>query len=351
MVALVAGLWGALARLGWSVAPPSPAFVGFHGILLTLGFLGTVIALERAVALRRPLPYVAPAITGAGGLLLAAGLPPQLGISLITAGGACFVAVSAFMWRIEPRLYTATMGLGAVAWVAAGLLWLSGAALPTLVPFLAAFLVLTIVGERLELARLLHLDALGRGLFVLAAAVFTAGVGVSAAAPEVGVRVAGAGALALSLWLLRYDIARRTVRQPGSVRYIAICVLFGYVWLAIGGAIWVVSGPQVAGFTYDAMLHAIFLGYVMSMVLAHELIVVPAVLGIRLPFTHAFYAPLALLEVSLAARIAGDLAGSTPVWQWTGLLNVTALVLFAAVTVGSARGLFPAAAAAPTRPR
>lgn len=306
---------------------------------MTLGFLGTVISLERAVALRRPLAFVAPAVTGVGAVILAAGLPPQLGIALLTAGGLGFVAISVFMWRLEPRLYTATMGLGALAWPAAGSLWLAGAALPTLVPLLAAFLVLTIVGERLELARLFRLSAAGRALFVLAAGVFAAGVAVSIPMGAPGVRVAGAGATALALWLLRYDIARRTVRQGGSVRYIAICVLVGYVWLGVGGALWLVAGRQVAGFVYDAMLHTVFLGYVMSMVLAHELIVVPAVLRITLPFTHTFYAPLVLLETSLAARIAADLAGSTLLWQWTGLVNVVALVLFAAVTVASARGL------------
>jgi hypothetical protein len=278
-------------------------------------------------------------VTGIGALLVAVALPPQLGMTLIAIGGALFVATSAFMWRLAPELYTAVMALGAVAWLAAALLWLTGAALPTLVPFLAAFLVLTIVGERLELARLLRLSAFGRDLFVVSAAVFGIGVALSPVVPELGVRVAGAGALALSAWLLRYDIARRTVRQHGSVRYIAICVLLGYCWLAVGGALWLAIGPQVAGFAYDAMLHVVFLGYVMSMVLAHELIVVPAVLRIAMPFTYAFYAPLVLLETSLAARVMGDALQSVAAWQWTGLLNVTALVLFAAVSVGSARGI------------
>lgn len=339
VVALISGLWGALARVGWQVAPPSPAFVEFHGLLMALGFLGTVISLERAVALRRAPAYAAPAVTGIGGLLIAIGLPAQIGMALVTAGGVLFVGTSAFMWRLAPEAYTAVMALGAVAWVAAALLWITGASLPTLVPFLVAFLVLTIVGERLELARLLRLSSFGRSLFMAATGVFATGVVVSPIAPDIGVRLAGAGALALAAWLLRYDIARRTVRQRGSVRYIAICVLLGYCWLAIGGALWLAIGPQVAGFAYDAMLHVIFLGYVMSMVLAHELIVVPAVLRIAMPFTYAFYAPLALLETSLAARVVGDALQSPAAWQWTGLLNVTALVLFAAVSVGSARGI------------
>ena len=338
VVALIAGLWGALARIGWNVSAPS-AFVAYHGLFMTLGFLGTVISLERAVALGRRPAYAAPVVTGLGAVLLALGLPAQVGMTLIAVGGAIFVAVSGFMLRLAPELYTAVMGLGATGWLAAGLLWIAGTDVAALVPFLAAFLVLTIVGERLELARLLRLSPLGRALFVIATLTFGSGVVASLVVPDAGVRIAGAGALCLGLWLLRYDIARRTVLQRGSVRYIAICALLGYGWLSVAGILWVAIGPQVAGFGWDAMLHSLFLGYVMSMVLAHELIVVPAVLRIAMPFTYAFYVPLALLETSLAARIVGDALQSAGWWQWTGLLNVTAIVLFAAVSVGSARGI------------
>ncbi|MBU6424054.1 MAG: hypothetical protein KGQ88_08480, partial [Chloroflexi bacterium] len=75
---------------------------------------------------------------------------------------------------------------------------------------------------------------------------------------------------------------------------------------------------------------------------AHELVIVPAVLGIALPFSRAFYAPLALLHVSLAARIAGDVLGDVSVWQWSAATNVAAVLLFAAVSVASARGLLRA---------
>lgn len=338
MIALVAALWGALARLGWAVFPPSAAFVEFHGILMTLGFLGTLISLERAVALARRPAYVAPAVTGVGSLLLAFGVSAPVAMALVAVGGALFVAMSVFMFRLAPALYTGVMAAGALAWPFAAILWLASAPPPTLVPYLAAFLVLTIVGERLELARLLRVTRAARALFVVAVILFAVGVGASAWAPQ-GVRLAGAGAMALGAWLVRYDVARRTVRQRGSVRYIAVCALTGYLWLAIGGALWLVLGPLVAGFAYDASLHTIFVGYVMSMVLAHELIVVPAVLRITLPFTYVFYAPFALLETSLAARVASDAVESAVLWQWTGLVNVVALVLFAAVTVGSARGI------------
>ena len=50
---LLAGIAGGLARLGFEPMPVSDEGVVLHGALLASGFFGTVIALERAVALDR----------------------------------------------------------------------------------------------------------------------------------------------------------------------------------------------------------------------------------------------------------------------------------------------------------
>jgi hypothetical protein len=47
---------------------------------------------------------------------------------------------------------------------------------------------------------------------------------------------------------------------------------------------------------------------------------------------------LALLHVSLAVRIAGDVAGSVVMRQWGALGNAVAIVLFVAVTVHAIAG-------------
>ena len=73
-VALAGGLWGALARVGVPVAAPDTVW-GSHGLLMTMGFLGTVISLERAVAIARAPAYAAPALAGLGGTALLAGSP------------------------------------------------------------------------------------------------------------------------------------------------------------------------------------------------------------------------------------------------------------------------------------
>ena len=52
VLSLLGALGGGLVRLGWPL-PTTPGLVAFHGPLMVAGFLGTVIGLERAVALGR----------------------------------------------------------------------------------------------------------------------------------------------------------------------------------------------------------------------------------------------------------------------------------------------------------
>lgn len=101
--------------------------------------------------------------------------------------------------------------------------------------------------------------------------------------------------------------------------------------------LYLVYGGLVAGVRYDAALHAILVGFVVSMLMAHAPIVVPSVLGRDLPFRPAFYAHLSLLHLSLALRVIGDLSGWLAGRQWGGLLNVVAMLLFLASTVLAAR--------------
>lgn len=215
----------------------------------------------------------------------------------------------------------------------------SGWAVPRFVPWLTGFLVLTITGERLELSRLVGASATARWLFGVAAGVFVAGLIVSLAHEPFGVRIAGIGLLGLAGWLARFDIARRTIRNHGVSRYMAAALLVGYGWLAVAGGLWIAAGRMVDGSAYDAMLHAVFLGFVISMIFAHAPVIVPAVLGRQLPFRSRLYLPLALLHVSLVLRLlGGDAAGSRIAWQWGGVLNEVALLLFLALAVASMAG-------------
>lgn len=337
-LALLAGLWTGLARLGWSL-PPLAVPAGLHGPLMIGGFLGTVIGLERAVALaaltRRRWAYAVPALCGLGGLALLLGAP-RVGQVLIGLGSAGLAVVFAVVVRIRPDRAHFVMGLGALAWLAGNLLWLAGAPLAHAAAWWVGFLVLTIAGERLELARLVVQAPGPQRSFTIVVAVFLAGLALSLVAFAPGLRVAGAGAVALGLWLLRHDLARRTIRARGVTRYIAACLLPGYAWLVFAGALWLAFPARFhAGPLYDAMLHAVLVGFVFSMIFGHAPIILPALTGAQVAFHPRFYGHLALLHLSLVLRVAGDLAGVAALRQWGGLANVAAVLLFLASTVAA----------------
>jgi hypothetical protein len=248
-----------------------------------------------------------------------------------------FVVIYAVVLRIQPALHLKVMAVGAVCWYVATVLWLGGWSVTRLVPWLAGFLVLTILGERLELARVAVLTPASMRHFVTGSAVFVVGLALatsSGTVASIGIRCAGVGLLALALWGARHDVARRTVKIAGVTRFMAVCLLSGYVWLFVAGIVWVVSGdPGRTMATYDVALHAVFLGFVMSMIFGHAPVIVPAVLSTRLPFSPWFYAHVALLHVALLLRLAvGDGLGNRLAWQVGGVGTELAIIVFLAVS-------------------
>lgn len=322
---LLAGLHAGLARLGWDLPVPAAELAAAHGALMVSGFFGTLISLERAVALGRPWAYLAPAAAGLGGLSLLAGAPwPATPLLFVTAAAALF-AVSLQVIKRQATLFTLVLAGGAAAWFAGNALWLNGAALPDIVPWWALFFLLTIAGERLELTRLMPVRADAPLLFVGVLGLLVLG---SIGAAAGGARMLGIAWLVLAAWLAVYDIARRTVHGQGLPRFTAVCLLSGYAWLGIAGAALALGGMDPGRATYDAALHALFLGFVFAMVFGHAPIIFPAILRRAIPFDRMAYLPLFLLNLSLVLRLAGDATGSEPLRQWGGLGNALTVLVF-----------------------
>jgi hypothetical protein len=334
---LVVGIGAGLARLGWSVPAPAVAVASMHGPLMIGAFLGVVIALERAVAIARPWAYGGPLLAGVGGLAIVAGAP-SAGAWLLVGGSAILLAASLDILHRQRALFTFTLALGAACWVAGNALWATGASPPAVAAWWLAFPVLTIAGERLELSRFMPPSRHATRAFaaILAALV----VGVAWSTRDGNARLLGFALLLLAAWLFRQDIARRTVRGKGLTRYIAVCLLSGYVWLAMAAVAILADGALAPGSAvYDAAIHAIAVGFVFSMILGHAPIIVPAVLRVQLPYHAVFYAPLAFLHASLVVRIAGAALGSFDVVRTGGLLNAVAIAAFIVVAATAvARG-------------
>lgn len=333
-VALVAGTAIGLARIGWPLPPGLAPLAAWHGPLMICGFFGTVISLERAVAIGRLWAYAAPLAAGASTVALLAGWPaaaPWLSV----AAAALLLAATLVIVRQQPALFTLTLALGAFAWLAGTVLWARGATVPEVVPWWVAFLVLTIAGERLELSRLRPPSPGAVRVFAALLAASLAGL-VGGSWPWGGV-VFAASLLGLAVWLARQDVARRTVRGKGLTRYIAIALLSGYAWLAIGAAVALASGGFAPGTrAYDAALHALLIGFVFAMVFGHAPIIFPAVLRVQLPYHPVFYLPLALLHVSVALRLAGDALADGALLRWGGAASALALAAFVGTMAGAA---------------
>ncbi|MDO5092096.1 MAG: hypothetical protein Q4D79_01540 [Propionibacteriaceae bacterium] len=332
-VSLLVGLNAGLVRLGvW--APVASGRVGdLHGPLMVLGFMGTLISLERAQALRNRLAYVAPALLGAGALVLISGVFPVLGQLLLFDGALALVAVLTALYRRAPLPLVGAQVLGALlACLAAGLL--VRVELPSLLPLLAGFIVITIAAERAELAQL----TMGRHavpLLVTMSTWLALAAVMSLLWPDIGDRIFGAGALAVALWLIRDDVGRRLIRTEGLRRYNAAALLLGNVWLAVAGLTWLVGGRPATTGGYDVVVHATFLGFAMSMIMAHAPIIFPTVLARPLPYRPAMWLPLLLLHLGMSVRVVGALT-ETIAYRIGGVMTVASILLFALTAIASA---------------
>lgn len=333
VVTLTAATWAGLLRLGWGWPILQPALPLNHGPLMVSGFFSTLIALERAVATGKIWAYASPLLSGIGGILVAFGLGGLAGPVLIALGSAALVLIFADLLRRHHPGYLIVMALGALALLVGNLLWLFGWPIFQIVLWWTGFLILTIAGERLELGRMVRQTGFSRGMFAASVGVFQAGLVILLIAWDIGVRLTGGGMILLGLWLLLFDIARRTVKQSGLTRFIAVCLLSGYIWLFVSGCIAIFYGATAAGPVYDAILHTIFLGFVFAMIFGHAPIIFPAVLGIDIQYKTNFYIPLVLLHISLVARVGGELLGLGIVRLWGGLFNVIAVILYLGMIV------------------
>ncbi len=304
-------------------------------MLLVVGFVGTLIALERATALRRWYGFAAPGLLGIGGVLLVTDPVPLIVAKyVLIAGAAAFTLVYIPLWRrrFDAQLLVQLMSAAFV--LVATILWAGGVDMSRLLPWLFAFVVLTIAAERVELAFTLGPNA---GTWILVHAwAFTAALLIGLANAHVGAIALGIAFLALVAWLIRHDSARRTIRAKGATRFMAACMLGGYLWLTVAGLILLLGFPTTQP-AYDAVTHAVFLGFTISMIMAHATTILPAVLHIPLPYRPAFWVPAVLLNLSLIVRLwFGDGLGIQLGFTVGGVLGILALLTFVITAVTSA---------------
>lgn len=336
-LSLLAGIAGGLLRAGVALPLlPDSAWPGqavlTHAALMICGFLGTVIGIERAVAVKLRSAFLAPLASGAGGALLLLGQPGP-GAWLGVAAAAIFTAVNIVIVRRQRAAHTWLLLVAAGAWLAGNLLFATGQDSVATLPWWFAFLVMTIAAERLEMTRLMRRRPAAELSLQAVLAALLAGAVWSALAPVAGGLLYGAALALLALWLAVFDIARHTVRAHGLSRYMAVCLLGGYAWLAVAGLAWAATALGLP--LRDAALHALGLGFIVSMMMGHAPVILPAIARVKLQFGAFFYVPLAVLHLSLLLRLVAGMAGD-PLRSTGALLNAAAIALFVATIAGAA---------------
>jgi hypothetical protein len=246
------------------------------------------------------------------------------------AGAVGLLGIYRALWLRQQSAALLAQATRAFCWYTATLLWLAGFSVGEIVPWMVAFVVATIAGERLELAHVALAAPTAQRWFLAALDGLVAGAAAATVWPRT--------------WVPRCSAWRCWRSPPGSPSstspgtpcvvpdcpgYVAAGLLTGYAWLALAGLLRAGVGPAGTGARYDATLHAVFLGFTLSMIFVHALMILPAVLRRPPPYRPVLYLPLALLHASLMVRVVvGDGAAVEPVWRWSGVAKVTSVLLF-----------------------
>lgn len=334
---LATGILGGLLRagvtMGWATDAAWPGnAVMAHAFLMICAFMGTVIGVERAVALKGRLPFAPPLCSAAAGGLMLAGQPGPAAVLMVMASVG-FLAVNAAVVARQQAAHTALLLTGAMAWFVGNLLYGVGGQGAAVVPWWFSFLVLTISAERLEMTRLMRRRRAAPAMLYACLGCMLGGAAAFVVSPTWGARLYGLSLVALACWLVCFDIARRTVSAHGLSRYMAICLLTGYGWLAVSGMAWVATSYGLP--MRDAALHALGLGFIFSMMLGHAPVILPALTRVKLLFGWFFYVPMVLLHLSLLVRLFLG-PSSIQMLRAGAAGNAAAIAVFAGTMAGAA---------------
>lgn len=316
MLSLIVGIIGGWLRLGWAQFNITEAAF-HHGIIMTGSFIGALISMERAVVMEKKAWFLIPILAILALPLNLYGFTQIAIISLVlSSAGLTFLMYIQSTRVKEASHYVIT--LGAFSWAVGNALLLKSDFIPMVVPWWIAFLLFTIVGERLELSRFLPV----KKIFIVLLYVLIVGVFASFFIPFHfgGSRITGILIALIALWLLRFDMARKSIKKKGEYRYIGLGLIVGFVWLLVHALIMIFMENHAL--YYDLWVHSFFLGFAFSMIWAHAPIIFPAVVKVkRLIYHPMLFIPWLLFQLSLIGRVWASFAGNIELRQFFGVAN------------------------------
>lgn len=337
---LTTGVWGGLVKLyssPVSLNSLNAYWVTFHGALMVCGFFGTFISVQFAATSKHWSTWIAPLLIAATGLMLVLystvlsfglrGSPATLGFSISSA--ALLIVVVGQSFR-SPSNYVTIFSVGVVCWLVGNLLWHWRWELHQLLVWWMGFVTLSIVAWRLQISRCLRPKRWQNVILFLSIMVLVTGLLVSTTQRKSGEPIVGIGMTVIAIWMVWGDIGRYRKHKPGWPKYSATCLLMGYWWLAISGLGLVFHPPLPKyGVVYDSVVHAFFLGFVMTMFFAQAHEIGSHVLNISMRFGRSFYVWAILLQISVLTRIIADIVSKLDLHTAGGIVNATAILMFA----------------------
>ncbi|MDN3670691.1 hypothetical protein QWY93_15310 [Echinicola jeungdonensis] len=323
LLALLVGIIGGWLRLGWQgiIIPKAAAL---HGLLMVGGFMGTMISLERSLIMKKKGWLLVPVISLLSIPIYLGGYF-TLGIWAQVLASAGLVTLMYFQYSQRKLSEQLLLMVGAMFWLVGNILVLKTQFIPQGSSWWIGFIMLTIVGERLEFGKFLPNPKWSRPLMFVLLGLFT--LGLLFPFHQMGHQLVGTTTIGAGLWLIRFDMARFAVRKQGIHRFIGWGLLMGYCWLVLFGCI-VLAFPNHPLY-YDLFLHSFFLGFAFSMIWAHGPIMLPTFLKIH----HTIYHPLmwviwGFFQVSLIARLGFGFVQNMEARKWLGVVNGWIIILF-----------------------
>jgi len=320
---LIAGIWAGLIRLGWDL-PVTPVAV-HHGAIMVGGFLTALIALEKAIPLKKKLALVVPVISALSLMMVVPGYY-HTGLYFLLAGSVGLFIIHAYYLYLHPReLSIMLMMVGAGCLITGNAMLIHKQFYPAAFPWWMGFLLFTITAERIELSKLLPVSTKMKNLLLGFMALFLSGVIIPF--HGVGKYLSAIAMICIAVWMLQHDVMRIGLKKTGLTRFSSVALLIANSWLIINGVLLIVM-PDTA-YSYDILVHSFFIGYAFAMIFAHGPIILPGVLGITSkPYHPVLYGWLFLVQGSLLLRLIADTLFNTDWRKLSGIFTSAGILLY-----------------------
>lgn len=323
VINLIAGIWAGLIRLGWEI--PVTEIAVHHGAIMVGGFLTTLIALEKAIPLKKGIVLIVPVIS-AMSLMMAVPGYYHPGLYFLIAGSVGLFFIHGYYTKLYPRdLSIKLMLAGAGCLVVGNVMLMKTQFYPASFPWWMGFLLFTITAERIELSKFLPVSANARYLLIGFLGLFLFGLLIPF--HSAGKYLSAVAMMGIALWMLKHDVMRIGLKKNGLTKFSSVALLIANGWLIVNGILLVLL-PDAA-YSYDILVHSFFIGYAFAMIFAHGPIILPGVLGITSkPFHGVLYGWLFLVQGSLLMRLIADSLLNIEWRKLSGIFTSAGILLY-----------------------